>query len=275
MATIDQLPLLPGPLLPSDVTLVRRNGRTYRAPVPLPGEASIGGIPGLQDALDSKASAGHGHSAATASAAGFMGAADKAKLDGVAAGATANASDAQLRSRSTHTGEQAIGTITGLQQALESKAAAAHGHGVATASAAGFMSSADKAKLDGLQIGVGGAPTLAFARDLARATWKWCDPGAVLQIGATYSVYAGGGAITAYLPKRADVVVGDRIEFLNLHMTWPSAGAFTVARQETGTWFCGPRGMFDSDLVLDRPIAGFALQVVWKDGPNIWWNVVF
>jgi len=123
--------------------------------------------------------------------------------------------------------------------------------------------------------GTSGTPTLAFARDLARARWKWCDQGAVLQIGATYSVYAGGGAITAYLPKRADVVVGDRIEFLNLHMTWPTAGAFTVARQETGTWFCGPRGMFDSDLVLDRPIAGFALQVVWKDGPNIWWNVVF
>lgn len=122
--------------------------------------------------------------------------------------------------------------------------------------------------------GTSGTPSLAFARDLARATWKWCDPGAVLQIGATYSVYAGGGAITAYLPKRADVVVGDRIEFLNLHMTWPSVGAFTVARQETGTWFCGPRGMFDSDLVLDRPIAGFALQVVWKDGPNIWWNVI-
>ena len=53
-------------------------------------------------------------SAATTSAAGSMSAADKAKLDGVAAGATANATDAQLRDRSTHTGTQSAGTITGL-----------------------------------------------------------------------------------------------------------------------------------------------------------------
>jgi hypothetical protein len=38
----------------------------------------------------------------------------KAKLDGIAAGATANATDAQLRSRSSHTGTQALSTISGL-----------------------------------------------------------------------------------------------------------------------------------------------------------------
>jgi len=36
------------------------------------------------------------------------------KLNGVADGATANATDAQLRDRSTHTGTQAVSTITGL-----------------------------------------------------------------------------------------------------------------------------------------------------------------
>lgn len=51
---------------------------------------------------------------ATTSAAGSMSAADKTKLDGVAAGATANATDAQLRDRSTHTGTQDASTITGL-----------------------------------------------------------------------------------------------------------------------------------------------------------------
>lgn len=45
----------------------------------------------------------------------------KTKLDGIAAGATANATDAQLRDRSTHTGTQAIGTVTGLQTALDGK----------------------------------------------------------------------------------------------------------------------------------------------------------
>lgn len=45
---------------------------------------------------------------------GLMAAADKAKLDGVAAGATANSSDATLLNRANHTGTQAAGTITGL-----------------------------------------------------------------------------------------------------------------------------------------------------------------
>lgn len=52
--------------------------------------------------------------AATSTAAGVMTSADRTKLDGIATGATANATDAQLRDRSTHTGTQAAGTITGL-----------------------------------------------------------------------------------------------------------------------------------------------------------------
>jgi hypothetical protein len=57
---------------------------------------------------------GTAHAAATTSVAGFMSSGDKTKLDGVASGATANATDAQLRNRSTHTGTQAASTITGL-----------------------------------------------------------------------------------------------------------------------------------------------------------------
>lgn len=59
--------------------------------------------------------------AATTSLAGVMVSADKAKLDGIATGATANATDAQLRDRATHTGVQAISTVTGLQTALDGK----------------------------------------------------------------------------------------------------------------------------------------------------------
>ncbi len=47
-----------------------------------------------------------------AGAAGFMTGADKSKLDGIATGATANATDAQLRDRSTHTGTQLAATIS-------------------------------------------------------------------------------------------------------------------------------------------------------------------
>lgn len=48
----------------------------------------------------------------------------KTKLDNIAIGATANATDADLRDRSTHTGSQAISTITGLADELSGKQAA-------------------------------------------------------------------------------------------------------------------------------------------------------
>jgi len=53
---------------------------------------------------------------------GLLSAMDKTKLDGIAADATANATDAALRDRASHTGEQALGTITGLIDALAGKA---------------------------------------------------------------------------------------------------------------------------------------------------------
>ena len=93
----------------------------------------------------------------------------------VADGATANASDASLRDRSTHTGSQAAGTITGLAAVATSGSAAdlgagilpaarfddtAHGarggaalHAAATTSVAGFLTGADKTKLDGIAAG--------------------------------------------------------------------------------------------------------------------------
>jgi hypothetical protein len=55
---------------------------------------------------------------ATPAARGAMTAGDKTKLDGVATGATANASDAQLRDRATHTGTQLAATISDFHTAV-------------------------------------------------------------------------------------------------------------------------------------------------------------
>ncbi len=60
--------------------------------------------------------------AATTTTAGALTAADKSKLNAIATGATQNATDSQLRDRSTHTGTQAISTVTNLQTTLEGKA---------------------------------------------------------------------------------------------------------------------------------------------------------
>lgn len=80
------------------------------------GSQPISTISGLQTALDAKAD-GEDYTSA-----------EKTKLAGIATAATANATDAQLRDRATHTGAQAISTITGLQTALDGKAASAHTH---------------------------------------------------------------------------------------------------------------------------------------------------
>ena len=89
----------------------------------LGGTATAPTVPGLANKADS----GHTHNldaiADTATRVAFT-PAERTKLTGIATGATANASDASLRSRSTHTGTQDISTVTGLQAALDGKAAA-------------------------------------------------------------------------------------------------------------------------------------------------------
>ena len=106
----------------------------------------------------------------------------------VADGATANASDASLRDRATHTGTQGAGTITGLSGIATSGSAAdltagtlpaarfddtAHGsraggtlHAAATSSVAGFMAAADKVKLDAITGTNTGDQTITLTGDV-------------------------------------------------------------------------------------------------------------
>ena len=82
--------------------------------------------------------------AATASANGLMSKADKAKLDGIAAGATKVIVDSALSDASANPLQN-----KGIAAALDGQA----GTATATQSAAGLMSKADKAKLDGIAAG--------------------------------------------------------------------------------------------------------------------------
>lgn len=63
-------------------------------------------------------------SPATQSVAGIMSSADKTKLDGIAAGATNNISDASLLSRANHTGTQVASTISDFTEAAQDASAA-------------------------------------------------------------------------------------------------------------------------------------------------------
>ena len=115
---------------------------------------SIAQVADLQTALDSKSPTTHNHTAATQSAAGFMTAADKKKLDGIATGATAY-------SHPTTSGNKHIPSGGAAGQILRWSAdgTAAWGadnnttYSPATSSANGLMSATDKAKLDGIASG--------------------------------------------------------------------------------------------------------------------------
>lgn len=77
------------------------------------GTQAIATVSGLQTALDGKAPTDAGITSA-----------ERTKLGNIAAQATKNAPDADLKSRANHTGTQAIGTVAGLQTALDGKAPA-------------------------------------------------------------------------------------------------------------------------------------------------------
>ncbi len=61
---------------------------------------------------------------ATNALAGLASATDKAKLDGIAAGATVNSTDASLKDRANHTGTQSSSTITDFTEAVQDAVAA-------------------------------------------------------------------------------------------------------------------------------------------------------
>ena len=141
----------------------------------------------------------------TTGADGLMIAADKVKLNGIATGATANDSDANLKNRANHTGTQLANTISDfaanvLSAILTGFSAATNAAVVATDSvlaaigklqaqinghfgqggsvhanavnggAAGFMTGADKSKLDGITVGATANDTDANLKNRANHT---------------------------------------------------------------------------------------------------------
>lgn len=75
--------------------------------------------------------------------------ANKNKLDGIAAGATANQTDAHLLNRANHTGTQDMSTITGLTAALDGKVDKVAGKGLSQED----YTTAEKNKLAGIEAG--------------------------------------------------------------------------------------------------------------------------
>lgn len=87
------------------------------------------------------------YGAATSGADGLMSKGDKAKLDGIASGANKTTVDSALSSTSTNPVQNKA-----VHAALAGKAASGHTHTAATTSAAGFLSAADKQRLNAMRV---------------------------------------------------------------------------------------------------------------------------
>lgn len=159
----------------------------------------------LQSSINSKAETGHAHAAATTSAAGFMSAADKSKLDGL--GGSSNPT---------------IADVQGLQSALDGKAASTHAHSLATTSAAGFMSAADKSKLDGF--GGSSNPAIADVQGLQTALDSKSD------VSHTHpGLPSGPLSALSYTFSQSSVMAGASGSYANLTDGNSATGAGTDA----------------------------------------------
>lgn len=173
-------------------------------------------------------------SAATGAAAGSLSAADKTKLDGIATGATANSSDATLLARANHTGTQLASTIsnfaatvlatvlTGISFATSTAVTAADTilvalgklqaqltahvgvgatqHPAVTTSVNGFMSAADKTKLDG----VGAGATVTGVAGTAPIV---STGGAAPTISINAATTSGAGSLSASDKTKLDSLI--------------------------------------------------------------------
>lgn len=172
------------------------------------------------------------HAAATTGANGFMSAADKTKLDGVASGAT----NTTLSSATpASVGVQTAGTATTVSRADHihdhgNQTAGSH-HAAATTSVNGFMSTTDKTKLDGLSSAVATTSVNGYMSSTDKTKLDAISSGAVVNATQAFGgATIANGAIGAQGATMAGVALGD---FLEVGFSFPlqncTAMAFVTA----------------------------------------------
>lgn len=117
LGTASALNVSTGAVAASGEVVKGNDTRLSDARTPLAHNHSIADVTGLQTTLDNKQPLS---SVLTGTTASFTTALET-KVNGVATGATANATDAQLRDRSTHTGTQLSSTISDFTSAVDTR----------------------------------------------------------------------------------------------------------------------------------------------------------
>lgn len=161
----------------------------------------------------------------------IMTATERTKLGGIAAGATANSSDAALLARANHTGTQAIATVTGLQTALDGKYATAD-----KASAANIRAgTADKvvtsdgvlSAMDWVAITAGASPAIDHAASCNRTITHSANA----TMGAPSNAKPGW-------PLNIDITPSTFTTSWNAAYKFGSAGAPSISARRIVHFFC-------------------------------------
>jgi hypothetical protein len=169
-------------------------------------------VQGAIEELDTKkAITGHTHDAATTSIAGFMSAADKTKLNGIAAGATGDQTASTVPF--TPAGDIAANNVQAAIQELDTeKASAGHSHTDATTMASGFMSGADKTKLNGIAANADVSPVQSVNGQTGAVSLGASDVGAATEAYVTSQIDAlvnGAPGALDTLQELADALGND------------------------------------------------------------------
>jgi hypothetical protein len=116
--------------------------------------------------------------------------------------------------------------------------------------------------------GTGGTTAATGLRNQYQGSWQRETSGGTMVPGNTYSIWTGGGAITMYLPTRANCVNGDKIYIQNLDLTWAGTN-FTIARSDGVTYIME----LLQDLVCNVNVGSIVMTCAWNDGSTAHWNV--
>jgi hypothetical protein len=173
--------------------------------------------------------------AADATNAGVFLPTEKAKLAGVATGATANALDSQLRDRSTHTGTQVAATISDFSEAVDDRVAA---------------------------LVVAGAGITSVYNDAANTlTLSATSSGGGGQVTVTKTVAPSGGDYTTLQAAIAAASAGWEIKLLP--GTYTLTANLTVSLANITIRGSGPSSVIDTDVyLLDSTGLNFTLESV-------------
>lgn len=109
--------------------------------------------------------------------------------------------------------------------------------------------------------------SITLARDLGRARALTAVNGTTAASGGKYKVDTSIGAITVTTPSIANTEVGDRIEFINIGMSWAAPNAFSISQYEAGVYLQGVA----ASLNIDLPMPSIALECTYKSSTQAWW----